>query len=1383
MTRKTSHPIPWRRLALSLAIAVALSTTGAADDRDLVKESGREPYLFVIFDVSGSMNWTPPDPALGLPEDRWAPGYGDDPNSKFYQAKSALFTVLREPDLQDIFWGFATYNQDNTRAYRKHWLYTPIQAPPWAADLPYPMPGQPKHFGDHCMDDRDGDFTCDFDAANAEVVGDTLGACDAPQDLANTESFGELMSFPVLGDDGTVTTVEWVRSQGREFRVTWVHFQGAYGDDVVAAHMRVEERDDCGVWLTPWNDVHIQFTKVYDVDNNNRTLSGGNDVLMWQIDDHTDGAGNPAGFWDAGNDTISDAHCNGWESNSDSSNDDAAGVNLKYLTTPDPLARHAWAFDRGDVIPLDWQDEVAWGVGNSNRDLMLLRLAPSYDGADPATADFRVARYFENRPDTLAADGGQGRLELKPQYVDTPPLLPNGSTPIGDSMYDFMQWYDQWRPVADGASGDPFFGCRTVNLLILTDGDETCYQGSTGGTTDGQGDRNPCWIADRLLTENNRNVRTFVIGFGVPGSNANFLNCIAQRGGTDALDLDNDGVVDVTGPILPGNEQELVDALQQIASAVKSQTRSFASAAVPQAQVNVDDKVYLTSFLPIAGEPIWPGRLDAYLRPVPLRQQDVVLPDGRIESRLVPDPTRQCSPTDETECHLWNSGEELLLQAANSTEVADGSFNLGLNELERRVYYALGRSAFELPAQRQFFQAPADSDFSGWQDLLVGLGICGPADLVCPTVPANRADGIAVLEFTHRIKTAEDPNNPGVFFDYILGDFFHSDPLVYGNPDNFGYWVADVEGSGTLPLSRPCDSSPDGYRCFFAKQRNRRKMLFSGTNDGQLHVFDAGSFQGTCESNPITGQEFVVGEFDNGSGRELFSYVPRTTMPLLRSLENSSTQEFSVDGRTARGDVFIDPDQSTGVPVADEREWRSVVIGTLREGGSGLFALDVTQPDQLLDCDGTPTIPQPRSGALDYVPSCINGGAGCGTMRFPEVLWEFEDDFDCANQLASGRCDDDLNGLSDLADTWSRPTIARIRVIPEGARAPEDRYVAVFGGGMDAQRKGQVNVAGNFLYMLDIETGRAIYKRAVVGSALADPAVVDTDQDSLPDTIYFGTTAGFLYKVDISAPQDLVDLGSAGFKVISPEWDPFPILDTGGRPLPHEPTVVFVAELGKYAVGAGTGDREDLWSTTQQTGRFFMFLDRSFRRTDTGLPLTASDLQAIDPTDSNTNADFLRQTPFGWFIELETEERVISEAFSLAGVTVFSSFQPEENVSPDGTVCQRFGNSRVFVVTTTSANSLLSSGDRYFLIEGGFLSPPFAETSQTKNPPGGSGGPTGDDIPDDLVQVVDEIKSLLPTNCRFANYTINLKAVRDDTGIQFLAAIPICTIQTNWKDF
>jgi len=98
--------------ALLLALAVAGPQAVDGDDRELVRGGTRDPYLHVIFDVSGSMNWQPPDGTVtpAVPGNSWAPGYGDGPTSKMYQAKSALYTVVSDPTLRGVLWGFSTYN-------------------------------------------------------------------------------------------------------------------------------------------------------------------------------------------------------------------------------------------------------------------------------------------------------------------------------------------------------------------------------------------------------------------------------------------------------------------------------------------------------------------------------------------------------------------------------------------------------------------------------------------------------------------------------------------------------------------------------------------------------------------------------------------------------------------------------------------------------------------------------------------------------------------------------------------------------------------------------------------------------------------------------------------------------------------------------------------------------------------------------------------------------------------------------------------------------------------------------------------------------------------------------------------------------------------------
>jgi hypothetical protein len=152
-------------------------------------------------------------------------------------------------------------------------------------------------------------------------------------------------------------------------------------------------------------------------------------------------------------------------------------------------------------------------------------------------------------------------------------------------------------------------------------------------------------------------------------------------------------------------------------------------------------------------------------------------------------------------------------------------------------------------------------------------------------------------------------------------------------------------------------------------------------------------------------------------------------------------------------------------------------------------------------------------------------------------------------------------------------------------------------------------------------------------------------------------------------------------------------------------------------------------------------------------------------------------------------EKVITEAFSLAGVTIFTSFVPTEVANDDGT-CSRAGTSRIFIVGTVTALG-------YNIPEGGtlidrvrytevpqFTTPPFVEQSATANPEGGSSGDQhADYITESLALIRDELKSLQSSRCRYANYTQNIKTIRSDTGLVFVAPIPLCIDPTSWKEF
>ncbi|MCB1054768.1 MAG: hypothetical protein KDD11_04560, partial [Acidobacteria bacterium] len=1059
-----------------------------------------------------------------------------------------------------------------------------------------------------------------------------------------------------------------------------------------------------------------------------------------------------------------------WEANDDSSNDDYENVRLTIDSPSNP-----GVLEYGDVIPLNWDDK--------NRQKILDVLSPNrrFPGANPDASDFepdfRLSRYLTNDPYnsklTVIQDLRVGQSSSRTADPIVQMVVPRGSTPLGNTLEDFRRWYagsggsDGWLDLAE--TEDPQFSCRNVYVLMLTDGNETCNS-------------NPAAEAEYLLDE--YGVRTYVIGFGLEGSDGgDSLDDIAAAGGT-------------TAPFRPQSVDELVQVLQNIFDDIRPEVSTFASAAVPSVQTNVSDKVILSTFTPVQQASTWAGRLDAYLSPIPLDS------DGK------PARNRLCGTTRTSACRLWDGGEELMEQSLESDDLDDalavaGGDPVGLAVDQRRVFYSpVVGSPGDVPEPRAPFWLDDANDDTDWEDLIFGLGIAAdPAPSATFDEGKDRAS--LVLRDTYKIKhetiSIRQPDNSTVTepIDYVLGDIFHSDPVVVDRPNAFDLFAVDLKSNG-----KPCLDSTDpnpGYRCFFEKHLYRRKMLMAAANDGQIHAFDAGIMREHNDGGDITR------EYDNGSGRELFAFVPRATMAEVRDIveqDEQTGQRFTLDGRLVPADVFIDP-VNNGTPTAAQREWRTVVLGGQREGGRTVFALDVTQPDELTNGIESGyalgNIPQPLTGTdgtvSDVVPSCTAGGSGCGPLAFPSMLWEFTDLSDEDPNSTPG------DGFADLGDTWSIPNVGLIKV--EEAGAVTDKWVAIFGGGIDPEHLNTTahpGLVGNYIYMVDIETGKTLYKRRVDGAVASAPAVVDRNSDLYIDTIYVGTTAGSMYKVDMSgSPPEVDDVSGRIEAGATDVWEPYVLFQTGDRPIFFPPAVLNVAKRGVVALAFGTGDREDLWSEEPvQTGRFFVVVDDFYSAGSTSLPLTTGSLAKLDFDDPGFDYGENRlQSANGWWVELRDSERQIANVFSLSGITVFSTYKPEEASTGTTTTgdnfCRQQGESRIYVVYTETGAAVRASG--HYSAINGFITGVFTKLGQTQNTPDPDGPGTGSGDDDDdgatqtgdvltpqLEQVRDSLKELFPDLCRFGNFTINIYTQQQDTGQIFIAPVPVCTVTHNWRE-
>ncbi|PIE76855.1 hypothetical protein CSA17_00025, partial [bacterium DOLJORAL78_65_58] len=126
--------------------------------------------------------------------------------------------------------------------------------------------------------------------------------------------------------------------------------------------------------------------------------------------------------------------------------------------------------------------------------------------------------------------------------------------------------------------------------------------------------------------------------------------------------------------------------------------------------------------------------------------------------------------------------------------------------------------------------------------------------------------------------------------NWKLGDIVHSTPVVVGSPSTF---TLDEE-----------------YQTFMDTQASREKVVYVGGNDGMLHAFRA------------------------SDGREKWAFVPEFALPKLKDIASPDyCHQYTCDLTPGVKDVKIN-----GL-------WRTILVMGARGGGSGYFAMDVTEPD------------------------------------------------------------------------------------------------------------------------------------------------------------------------------------------------------------------------------------------------------------------------------------------------------------------------------------------------------------------------------------------------------------------------------------------------------
>ena len=458
-----------------------------------------------------------------------------------------------------------------------------------------------------------------------------------------------------------------------------------------------------------------------------------------------------------------------------------------------------------------------------------------------------------------------------------------------------------------------------------------------------------------------------------------------------------------------------------------------------------------------------------------------------------------------------------------------------------------------------------------------------------------------------------------------LGDLIQSNPVFVGKPQ-LGY-------PDTAPFPSAVGQT---YSEFKTTYQNRPGIVYVGANDGMLHGF-----------SESTGDEKIA-----YIPHKLFSTATNAGMHYLTNPAYS--HKYYVDLSPTVSDAFVStsPTASTA--------WKTVLVGGLRAGGRGLFALDITNPNTFSE-----TSPAPDN----------------------TVMWEFTNSDD-----------------SDLGYTFSKPTIAMTNAVDGSGN---NRWAAIVGNGYNSD-SGHAKL---FILFLDggvdgTWTPNASYTvtdyielqtDAAIGNAsdpngLSTPGVVDLDGNGTADRVYAGDLKGNLWAFDLCNADNTGTCQNSGWGVDFSGAPLFTATDSGGlaQPITVKPVVI------KHPTEANANNNQPNTLVFFGTGLYLQESDRT--NTDTqsfygvwdegSSALARADLQAqtFDTDFTATDARVLSDNAvgydqngankqYGWYIDLPTSgERVVANP-KIRGQQVFFN-----TMIPDTTACSFGGDGWLFAV-------------------------------------------------------------------------------------------------------
>ncbi|UOG91756.1 MAG: hypothetical protein L3K52_16440 [Candidatus Thiothrix sulfatifontis] len=403
--------------------------------------------------------------------------------------------------------------------------------------------------------------------------------------------------------------------------------------------------------------------------------------------------------------------------------------------------------------------------------------------------------------------------------------------------------------------------------------------------------------------------------------------------------------------------------------------------------------------------------------------------------------------------------------------------------------------------------------------------------------------------------------------------------------------------------------------------------------------------------------EGFLHSIDADSGEEQWAFMPKDLLPNIKTfMENLPTKDhvYGIDGPLTLWNYDKNLDGKLKATDGDKR----VLFFGLRRGGKAYYALDITNPDS------------------------------------PLILWKKDSTLSV-----------DSNAWKELGETWSKPTLAKMRI--GSSTASEIRNVLVFGAGYDAAKDAetgrQADQLGNDVMIVDALTGDlywSLQRDVYGGNAATNPVkhsvpgdirVLDMDRNGTLDRLYFADTGGNLWRVDMDhdlrdSDPDMYNYDDAILTKIA-ELGENGSHGTDTRKFFYEPDTALIQHNGKVrmTISLGSGYRTHPLNTNTED-RFYVLMEPNvYNEPPAGFTaLKNADLVDAKTSFTDPNDNLLTGTYKGWYYDFAHKgEKVLAPAVTFLNKVVFTTFAPVDeagNEPPDDPCIVPPNSARAYVL-------------------------------------------------------------------------------------------------------